>query len=84
MCSITGCGERLHNVSRQIGSKLRCPWQQKGPIDLLWGKWCPILFILAGNEDMHKILDEFKFRPDRTTDCGVSCLRASKKFPIDL
>ena len=28
----------------------------------------PILFILAGNEDMHKISDEFEFRPDRTTD----------------
>ena len=33
----------------------------------------PILFILAGNEDMHKISDEFEFRPDRTTDYGVSC-----------
>ena len=30
-------------------------------------------FILAGNEDMHKITDEFQFRPDRTTDYGVSC-----------
>ena len=37
MCSITGGGERLHNVLRQIGSKLWCPWQQ-------------ILFVLAGNE----------------------------------
>ena len=33
---------------------------------------------------MHKISDEFEFRPDRTTDYGVSCLWASKKFPIDL
>ena len=41
-------------------------------------------FILVGNEDMHKILDEFEFRPDRTTDYGVSCPWASKKFPIDL
>ena len=32
-----------------------------------------ILFKLAGNEDMHNILDEFKFRPDQTTDYGVSC-----------
>ena len=44
----------------------------------------PILFILAGNEDMHKISDEFEFRPDRTTDYGVSCPWASKKFPIYL
>ena len=29
--------------------------------------------VLAGNEDMHKIWDEFEFRPDRTTDYGVSC-----------
>ena len=33
----------------------------------------PILFILAGNEDMHKISDEFEFRPNRATDYGVSC-----------
>ena len=31
------------------------------------------LIILAGNEDMHKISDEFEFRPVRTTDYGVSC-----------
>ena len=33
----------------------------------------PILFKLTGNEDMHNILDEFEFRPDQTTDYGVSC-----------
>ena len=32
MCSITGGGERLHNVLWQIGSKLWCPWQQKAPL----------------------------------------------------
>ena len=32
-----------------------------------------ILFILAGKEDMHKSLDEFEFKPDPTTDYGVSC-----------
>ena len=32
-----------------------------------------ILFKLAGNEDMYNILDEFEFRPDRTTDYRVSC-----------
>ena len=93
MCSITGGGERLHNILRQIGSKLWCPWQQKAPIDLQWGKWClhlfsvafdSILFILAGNEGMHKISDKFELRPDRTTDYRVSCPWASKKFPIDL
>ena len=44
----------------------------------------PIFFNLAGNEDMHNILDEFEFRPDRTTDYGVSCPWASEKIPIDL
>ena len=33
----------------------------------------PIHFKLAGNEDMHNTFDEFEFRPDRTTDYGVSC-----------
>ena len=33
----------------------------------------PFLFILAGNDDMHESLDEFEFRPDWTTDCGVNC-----------
>ena len=93
MCSITGVGERLHKVLGQIGSKLWFPWQQKASIDLQWGKRCLhrfsvvfylILFILAGNEDMHKISDEFEFWPDQTTDYGVSCPWASKKFPIDL
>ena len=30
-------------------------------------------FILAGNENIHNISDEFEIRPDRTKDCGVSC-----------
>ena len=33
----------------------------------------PIFFKLAGNKDMHNIMNEFEFRPDRTTDYGVSC-----------
>ena len=45
-------------------------------------KWCchffsavfyPILFILAGNDDIHESSEEFEIRPDPTTDCGVSC-----------
>ena len=32
-----------------------------------------IFFILAGNEDIHNISDEFGIWPDRTKDCGVSC-----------
>ena len=40
-----------------------------------------IFFKLAGNKDMHNIMNEFEFRPDRTTDYGVSCPWASKKSP---
>ena len=45
-------------------------------------KWCcrflsavvyPILFILAGNDDMHESSEEFEIRTDLTTDCVVSC-----------
>ena len=43
-----------------------------------------ILFKLAGNEDMLNILNELEFRPDLTTDYGVSCPWASEKIPIDL
>ena len=32
-----------------------------------------ILFILAGNDDMHESSDEFEFRLDWTTHCRVSC-----------
>ena len=31
----------------------------------------PILFILAGNEDVHELSDEFDIRPNPTTDFGV-------------
>ena len=41
----------------------------------------PILFILAGNDDMHESLEEFEIRVDQTTDCGVSCPLALKKSP---
>ena len=40
----------------------------------------PILFILAGNDDMHESSEEFEIRHDPTTDCGVSCPLASEKF----
>ena len=33
----------------------------------------PIFIKLAGNKDMHNIMNEFEFRPDQTTDYGVRC-----------
>ena len=45
-----------------------------------------ILFILTGNDDIHKSLDEFEIRPDLTTHHRVSCPKASEKlkFPFFL
>ena len=37
-----------------------------------------ILFILADNEDMHKISDEFEFRPDRTLTTELAALEHLK------
>ena len=39
-----------------------------------------IILILAGNKDMHESLDEFKVRPDTTTDSRVICPCASGKL----
>ena len=39
----------------------------------------PILFKLAGNEDMRNILDEFEFWPPQTTE--LAALERRKKFP---
>ena len=39
-----------------------------------------IILTLAGNKDMHKRLDEFKFRPDTTTNSRVICPCASEKL----
>ena len=38
----------------------------------------PLFLILAGNKDMHESLDEFKFRPDTTTNTRVICPCASE------
>ena len=86
-------GERLHKVLGQVGSELWFPWQQIAPIELQWEKCCEhssayifdrIFFILAGNEDSHKISDNFEIRVDSTMDCRVSCPCAFEKIPIDL
>ena len=54
---------------------------KKIPIDLYWGKLCchffsaindQIRFIVAGNDEVHKSLDEFKIRPDPIRDHRVS------------
>ena len=42
----------------------------------------PILFILAGNDDMHESSEEFKIGSYLTYYCGVSFPLASEKIPI--
>ena len=71
MCSIIGVGERLHKVLGQIDLDTLASGERSLPFGLL--VFDPILFLLAGNEDMHKISDEFEFQPDWTADYGVSC-----------
>ena len=46
---------------------------EKTVLPLFLGCFYPILFILAGNDDMHESSKEFEIRPDPITDCGVSC-----------
>ena len=40
-----------------------------------------ILFILAGNDDMHESLDEFEIWPDSTRTTELAALERMKKFP---
>ena len=65
LTTVLAAFERLNNWSHHLISV---------DIDL-------ILFKLAGNKDMHNIMDEFEFRPDRSTQYGVSCPCASNKYP---
>ena len=46
---------------------------EKTVLPLFLGCFYPILFIFAGNDDMHESSEEFEIRSDQTTDCGVSC-----------
>ena len=41
----------------------------------------PILFKLAGNEDMHNIMDEFEFRQIWPPTTELAALERRKKFP---
>ena len=43
-----------------------------------------ILFILAGNKDNHKSLDEYEFQAEQTSDYGVNCPWASGKICMEL
>ena len=60
---------------------------------LIMGKWClqaslfnfyRIFVKLAGNQDRHKISDEFEFRLDRISHFGVTCPCGQIKLSIDI
>ena len=44
----------------------------------------PIFFKLAGNKDMHNIMNEFEFRPDRTPTTELAALERLRNTPLDL
>ena len=80
MCSITGVGERLLwgrlDQNSGVHGNRKPPLTYNGENDISTFSRLFLIrsfFILAGNKDMHKIMDEFNSRPDRTTDNGVSC-----------
>ena len=45
---------------------------EKTVLPLFSAVFHPILFILAGNDDMHGSLEEFEIQPDPTTDCKAA------------
>ena len=53
---------------------------EKTVLPLFSAVFHPILYILAGNDDMHESLGEFEFRPDRTKGCGVMALERCQKL----
>ena len=44
----------------------------------------PIFFKLAGNKDMHNIINEFEFRPDRPPTTELAALERLRNTLIDL
>ena len=89
MCIIIGVEKGCIMFWDRLDKNSGVHGNRKPPLTYNGGKWCLhlfwvafdlILFILAGNEDMHKISDEFKFQPDWTTDYGISCSWTSNRL----
>ena len=53
--------------------------EKKTVLPLFLGCFYFILFILAGNDDMHESSKEFEIWPDLTTACGVSLARSGQR-----
>ena len=80
--SIIWVSERLPQVLGQIGNRTLVSMAADSSHMVKWEKrrhhvfskvfdW--ILFVLAGNDDMHKSLNELEIQPGPTIDCGISC-----------
>ena len=65
--------ESFHRVIERVKRIPICLQWEKRWFHLFSVVYDPIPMILAGNEDMHKSLDDFEFGQDLTTDCRVSC-----------
>ena len=92
----TGIKSQTSLNFRQIGplpTELSALVHLKISHTLIMGKWClqassfifyRIFVQLAGNQDRHKISDEFEFRPDRISHFRVICPWGRIKFSIDI
>ena len=65
--------DRIRTLVSMATESSRRVIMEKRVSPLFLGCFYPFLFILGGNDDIHKSSDEFEFRPDWTTNCGVSC-----------
>ena len=54
---------------------------EKTMLPLFLGCFYLILFILAGNDDMHESSEEFEIQPDLTTTVELAALERLKKSP---
>ena len=54
---------------------------EKKVLPLILAVFYLILFLLAGNDDMHESSEELEIRPELTTACGVSSPEHVKKSP---
>ena len=69
--------ERLKKIAIDLQREKYCEHSSAFVLDL-------IFFVLAGNKNMHKSLDEFEFQPDPTTDYRVNCPLESEKFMFNV
>ena len=95
MCSITGVGESLHKVLGRLGQNSGFHGNRKPPMTYIGENEVSdfsqlflirsFLYVQVTRTCIKsRTKKKFEFRPDRTTDYGVSCPWASEKSPIDL